>query len=54
MARGNSSIPSYSDDSDSNDEDKPSIDELVQAVKFFEDVCTKQKAQLKVLKSNLS
>jgi hypothetical protein len=53
MTRGNSIIPSYSDDSDSDDEDKPSIDELVHTVKFFEDVCTNQKAQLKVLKSNL-
>jgi hypothetical protein len=54
MAKGNTSIPSYSDDSDSDsDDDKPSVDELVHAVKFFEDVCTKQKAQLKVLKSKL-
>ena len=51
--RGKTSIPSSSDDNDSNDERKPSIDELVHAVKFFEDVCTKQKAQLKVLKSKL-
>jgi hypothetical protein len=52
MARGNTSIPSSSDDNDSNsdDKDKP-LDELVHAIKFFEDVCTKQKAQLKVLKS---
>jgi hypothetical protein len=41
--RGKTSIPSSSDDNDSNDESKPSIDELVHAVKFFEDVCTKQK-----------
>jgi hypothetical protein len=39
MARGNTSIPSSSDD------DKPSIDELEHDVKCFEDVCTKQKAQ---------
>jgi hypothetical protein len=50
IARGNTCISSSSD-SDSDDEDKPSIDELVHAVKFFEDICTKQKAQLKVLKS---
>jgi uncharacterized coiled-coil protein SlyX len=51
MARGHTSIPSSSDDSNIDDEDKTSIDELAHAVKFFEDVCTKQKAQLKVLKS---
>jgi hypothetical protein len=52
MARGKTSIPSSSDDSDDecNDEGKPSLDELVHAIKFFEDVCTKQKAQLKTLK----
>jgi hypothetical protein len=44
MARGNSSISSSSDDSDSDYEDKPFVDELAHAVKFFEDVCTKQKA----------
>jgi hypothetical protein len=48
MARGKTSIPSSSDDSD--DDRKPSIDELVHAVNFFEDVCTKQKAQLKTRK----
>jgi hypothetical protein len=53
MARGNSIIPSSSDDSDSSDEDKPSVDELVYVVNFFEDVCPKQKVQLKVLKSKL-
>jgi hypothetical protein len=52
MARGNTTIPSSSD-SDSDDEDKPSIDEHAHAVKFFKDVYTKQKAQLKVLKSKL-
>jgi hypothetical protein len=34
MARGNSIIPSFSDDSDGDDEDKLSIDEHVHAVKF--------------------
>jgi hypothetical protein len=51
MARGKTSIPSSSDDSD--DEGKPSLYELAHAVKFFEDVCTKQKAQLKTLKNKL-
>jgi hypothetical protein len=55
MARGKMSIPSSSDDSSSNDEGqgKSSVDELVEAVKFFQDVCTKQKAQLKTLKNKL-
>jgi hypothetical protein len=55
MARGKMSIPSSSDDSSSDDdgERKPSIYELVEAVKFFQDVCTKQKAQLKTLKNKL-
>jgi hypothetical protein len=52
MARGNTSIPSSSDSS-SDDEDKPSIDELAHVVKFFENVCTKQKTQLKVVKCKL-
>jgi hypothetical protein len=47
MARGEMSIPSSSDDSSSDDDDegegKPSLDELAEAVNFFEDVCTKQK-----------
>jgi hypothetical protein len=46
MARGKMSIPSSSDDSSSDDDEgegKPSLDELAEAVKFFEDVCTKQK-----------
>jgi hypothetical protein len=49
------SIPSSSDDSSSDDEGegKPSIDELVEAVKFFQDVCTKQMAQLKTMKNKL-
>jgi hypothetical protein len=56
MARGKMSIPSSSDDSSSDDDDgegKPSVDELAEAVKFFQDVCTKQKAQLKTLKNKL-
>jgi uncharacterized coiled-coil protein SlyX len=32
---------------------EPSVDELVEAVKLFQDVCTKQKAQLKTLKNKL-
>jgi hypothetical protein len=49
MARDKMSIPSSSYDSSSDDEceGKLSSDELAEAVKFFEDVCTKQKAQLK-------
>jgi hypothetical protein len=45
MARGKMSIPSSSDENSSDDEGegKPSIDELAEAVKFFQDVCTKQK-----------
>jgi hypothetical protein len=55
MARGKMSIPSSSDDSSSDDEGegKPSIDELVEDINFFQDVCTKQKAQLKTLKNKL-
>jgi hypothetical protein len=55
MARGKMSIPSSSDESSSDDEGEgmPSVDELAEAVKFFQDVCTKQKAQLKILKSKL-
>jgi hypothetical protein len=55
MARGKMSIPSSSDDSSSVDEGegKPSVDELAEAVKFFQDVYTKQKAQLKTLKNKL-
>jgi hypothetical protein len=56
MARGKMSIPSSSNDDSSDDDEgegKPSLDELVEAVKFFEDVCTKQKAQLKILKNKL-
>jgi FtsZ-binding cell division protein ZapB len=53
MARGKMSIPSSSDESSSDDEGEgnPSIDELVKAVNFFQDVCTKQKTQLKTLKN---
>jgi hypothetical protein len=50
-ARGKISITSSSDDSD--DEGKPSVDELAHNIKFFEDVYTKQKAQLKTLKNKL-
>jgi hypothetical protein len=55
MARGNKSIPSSSDESSSDDEGegKPSVDELAEAIEFFQDVCTKQKAQLKTLKNKL-
>jgi hypothetical protein len=55
MARGKMSIPSSSDDSSSDDEGegKPSVDELAEAVKFLQEVCTKQKAQLKTLKNKL-
>jgi hypothetical protein len=55
MSRGKMSIPSSSDESSSDDEGegKPSVDELAEAVKFFQDVCTKQKAQLKTLKNKL-
>jgi hypothetical protein len=56
MARGKTSIPSSSDDSSSDDgegEGRPSLDELVDVVKLFEYVCTKQKAQLKTLKNKL-
>jgi hypothetical protein len=48
MARGKMSIPSSSDD---EGEGKPSVDELAEAVKFFQNVCTKKKkAHLKTLK----
>jgi hypothetical protein len=55
MARGKMIIPSSSDESSSDDESegKPSVDELAETVKFFKDVCTKQKAQLKTLKNKL-
>jgi hypothetical protein len=55
MARGKISIPSFSDESSSDDEaeGKPSVDELAEVVKFFQDVCTKQKSQLKTLKNKL-
>jgi hypothetical protein len=55
MARGKMSIPSSSDESNSDDEGegKPSVDELAEAHKFFQDVCTKQKAQLKTFKNKL-
>jgi hypothetical protein len=43
MARDKMSIPSSSDESSSDDEGegKPSVDELAEAVKFFQNVCTK-------------
>jgi hypothetical protein len=43
------------DESSSDDEGEgnPSVDELPEAVKFFQNVCTKQKAQLKTLKHKL-
>ena len=49
------SIPSSSDESSSDDEGegKPSADELAEVIEFFQDVCTKQKAQLKTLKNKL-
>jgi hypothetical protein len=55
IARSKTSIPSSSDDSNNecDGEGKPSVDELVHAVKFFKDACTKQKAQLKTLKNKL-
>jgi hypothetical protein len=55
MARDKMSILSSSDDSSSDDEGegKPSLDEFAEAIKIFEDVCTKQKAQLKTLKYKL-
>jgi hypothetical protein len=50
MARGKPSIPSSNDD-ECDGEGKPSLDELAHVIKFFEDVCTKQKAQFKTLKN---
>jgi hypothetical protein len=43
MTRDKTSIPSSSDD-ECDDAGKSSLDEFAHAVKFFEDVCTKQKA----------
>jgi hypothetical protein len=45
-------VSSSSDESDDecDEEGKPSLHELAHDVKFFEDVCTKQKAQLKTFK----
>jgi hypothetical protein len=53
MVRGKISISSSSDDSDDecDGEGKPSLYELVHVVKFFEDVCTKQKDQFNTLKN---
>jgi hypothetical protein len=55
MARSKMSIPSSSDESSSDDEGegKPSVDELAEDVKFFQDVCTTQKTQVKTLKNKL-
>jgi hypothetical protein len=55
MAIGKMTIPSSIDDSSSDDEGEgnPSVDDLAEAIKFFQDVCTKQKAQLKTLKNKL-
>jgi hypothetical protein len=55
MTTGKMSIPSSRDESSSDDEgeEKPSVDELAEAIKIFQDVCTKQKAQLKTLKNKL-
>jgi DNA repair exonuclease SbcCD ATPase subunit len=50
MARGKMSIRSSSDDEGGG---KPCVDELAEAINFFPDVCTKQKAQLKNLKNKL-
>jgi hypothetical protein len=46
MAKGKMSTPSSSDDSSSDEEGegKPSVVELAEAINFFKDVCTKQKA----------
>jgi hypothetical protein len=52
MAKGKTSIPSSSDDSDDGEGvGKASLEEFAEAVKFFEDVCTKQKAQIKTFKN---
>jgi hypothetical protein len=50
MARGKTSIPSSSDDSDSecDDEGKPSVDELAHAVKFFRMFALNKRLNLKL------
>jgi hypothetical protein len=51
MARGKMSITSSSDESSTDDdigEGKPSLDEFAEAVKFFEDVYTKKRLNLKL------
>jgi hypothetical protein len=55
MSRGKMRITSSSDENNSDDEGegKPSVDELAEAIKVFQDVYTKQKAQLKTLKNKL-
>jgi FtsZ-binding cell division protein ZapB len=55
IARCKMNIPSFSDDSsrDYEGEGKPSVDELAEAVIFFQDVYTEQKGQLKTLKNKM-
>jgi hypothetical protein len=51
MARGKTSIPSSSDDSSSDDgegEGKPSLDELVEAIKFFRMFTLNKRLNLKL------
>jgi chromosome segregation ATPase len=51
-----SSTPSSINDRSSDDgegQGKPSLDELAEAFKFFEGVCTKQKTELKTLKNKM-
>lgn len=50
MARSNIETPSSSE-SDSDDDEKPSYEELAQTIKFFVEICTKQKKQLSELNS---
>jgi hypothetical protein len=55
IAKGKSQDPPSSDNSDDDcdGEGKPSLEDLVQSIKFFYDVCTKQKDQLKTSKNKL-
>jgi hypothetical protein len=50
MARGKMSIPSSSDDSSSDDEGerKPSLDELMETVKFFRMYALNKRVNLKL------
>jgi hypothetical protein len=50
MARGKMSIPSSSDDSSSDDEGegKPSLDELAEAIEFFEEYALNKRLNLKL------